>query len=45
MVYPNGLSTGLPLDAQVAMIKGIKGLENANILSPAYIVSYDSINP
>ena len=45
VVYPNGLATGLPEDAQVKMIKGIKGLENAKILSPAYIVSYDSINP
>ena len=45
VVYPNGLSTGLPLEAQKEMIRRIKGLEDAKVLSPAYIVSYDSVNP
>ena len=44
-VYPNGLSTGLPLEAQHAMIRSIPGLENAKVIAPAYIVSYDFIDP
>lgn len=44
-MYPNGLSTGLPYDAQIEMIKLVPGLENARVLAPAYIVDYDFIEP
>ena len=45
LVYPNGLATGMPLDAQKEMISLIPGLENAKVLAPAYIVDYDFIDP
>lgn len=45
LVYPNGLATGLPYDAQLEMIKLVPGLENARVLAPAYIVDYDFIEP
>ena len=44
-VYPNGLSTGLPLEAQKKMMSTIPGLENVKVCAPAYIVDYDFINP
>ena len=45
VVYPNGISTGLPLHAQKAFVASIPGLENAKILQPAYVVAYDFIQP
>ena len=45
IVYPNGMSTGLPLNAQEEFIRTIKGLENAEILQPAYVVAYDFVDP
>lgn len=45
VVYPNGLSSGLPLDAQLAFLRTVKGLENAKMLQPAYVVAYDFIDP
>jgi tRNA uridine 5-carboxymethylaminomethyl modification enzyme len=45
VVYPNGISTGLPREAQVEFLHTIKGLENVKVLQPAYIVSYDYIDP
>ena len=44
-VYPNGLSTSLPLDVQVAMVRSIKGLEKAEIMRPGYAIEYDFSDP
>jgi tRNA uridine 5-carboxymethylaminomethyl modification enzyme len=44
-VYPNGLSTSLPLDVQIAMVHSIKGLEHAEIMRPGYAIEYDFADP
>jgi tRNA uridine 5-carboxymethylaminomethyl modification enzyme len=44
-VYPNGLSTSLPLDIQLAMVRSIKGLEVAEIMRPGYAIEYDFSDP
>ncbi len=44
-VYPNGISTSLPIDVQWAMVRSIKGLEQAEILRPGYAIEYDYVNP
>ncbi|HVA81137.1 MAG TPA: tRNA uridine-5-carboxymethylaminomethyl(34) synthesis enzyme MnmG [Candidatus Binataceae bacterium] len=44
-VYPNGLSTSLPLDVQVAMVHSIAGLEQAEIMRPGYAIEYDFSDP
>ncbi|MFH1519253.1 MAG: tRNA uridine-5-carboxymethylaminomethyl(34) synthesis enzyme MnmG [Candidatus Omnitrophota bacterium] len=44
-VYPNGISTSLPFDAQVKFIRTIKGLEKASILRPGYGIEYGLIDP
>ncbi|MES2300678.1 MAG: tRNA uridine-5-carboxymethylaminomethyl(34) synthesis enzyme MnmG [Pseudomonadota bacterium] len=44
-VYPNGISTSLPTDVQVAMIHSMDGLERAEITVPGYAVEYDHIDP
>lgn len=45
VVYPNGISTSLPADVQSAFIHTIKGLENVEILRPAYAIEYDYVDP
>ncbi len=44
-VYPNGLSTALPLEVQIPMVRSIPGLENAEIVRPGYAIEYDYIDP
>ncbi|MGD0673001.1 MAG: tRNA uridine-5-carboxymethylaminomethyl(34) synthesis enzyme MnmG [Candidatus Binatus sp.] len=44
-VYPNGLSTSLPLDVQLAMVRSIGGLERAEIMRPGYAIEYDFCDP
>jgi len=44
-VYPNGISTSLPFDIQLALVQSIKGLENAHILRPGYAIEYDYYDP
>ncbi len=44
-VYPNGISTSLPFDTQVALVRSIAGLENAEITRPGYAIEYDYLDP
>ena len=44
-VYPNGISTSLPFDVQVELVRSIPGLENAHILRPGYAIEYDYYDP
>jgi tRNA uridine 5-carboxymethylaminomethyl modification enzyme len=44
-IYPNGISTSLPLELQVEMLRSIKGLEKVEILRPGYAIEYDFVDP
>ncbi len=44
-VYPNGISTSLPFDVQVQLVRSIKGFENAHITRPGYAIEYDYFDP
>jgi tRNA uridine 5-carboxymethylaminomethyl modification enzyme len=44
-IYPNGLSTSLPLDVQIEMVRSIQGLETAEIMRPGYAIEYDYFEP
>ena len=45
IVYPNGISTSLPADVQVALVSSIPGLERAEIVRPGYAIEYDHVDP
>ena len=45
MIYPNGLSTSLPVDVQHDFLRSIDGLEEVEILQPGYAIEYDMVNP
>ncbi len=44
-IYPNGISTSLPFDVQLALVNSIEGLERARILRPGYAIEYDYFDP
>ncbi|MFJ7567696.1 tRNA uridine-5-carboxymethylaminomethyl(34) synthesis enzyme MnmG [Herminiimonas sp. NPDC097707] len=43
--YPNGISTSLPFDVQLALVQSMRGLEHAHILRPGYAIEYDYFDP
>ena len=43
--YPNGISTSLPFDVQLKLVRSMRGLENAHILRPGYAIEYDYFDP
>jgi tRNA uridine 5-carboxymethylaminomethyl modification enzyme len=44
-IYPNGISTSLPFDVQLELVRSIRGLENAHIVRPGYAIEYDYYDP
>ena len=45
VIYPNGISTSLPVEAQLAMLRSIMGLSQVDMITPGYAVEYDHIDP
>ena len=45
LIYPNGISTSLPTDVQLAMVRSMKGLQRVEMVVPGYAVEYDYIDP
>jgi tRNA uridine 5-carboxymethylaminomethyl modification enzyme len=44
-IYPNGISTSLPFDVQIELVRSIRGLENAHLVRPGYAIEYDYFDP
>uniref|UniRef100_UPI00331CC9C7 FAD-dependent oxidoreductase n=1 Tax=Psychrobacter sp. 16-MNA-CIBAN-0192 TaxID=3140448 RepID=UPI00331CC9C7 len=44
-IYPNGISTSLPFDVQLNLVRSSKGMENAEIIRPGYAIEYDYFDP
>jgi len=44
-IYPNGISTSLPFDVQLELVRSIKGLESAHVVRPGYAIEYDFFDP
>ena len=44
-IYPNGISTSLPYDVQLELVRSIRGFENAHITRPGYAIEYDYFDP
>ncbi len=44
-LYPNGISTSLPFDVQLELVRSMRGMENAHIMRPGYAIEYDFFNP
>ena len=44
-IYPNGISTSLPFDVQLQIVRSIRGMENCHILRPGYAIEYDYFDP
>lgn len=44
-IYPNGISTSLPFDVQLELVRSIEGLENAHLIRPGYAIEYDFFDP
>ncbi len=44
-IYPNGISTSLPFDVQIELVRSIRGLENAHVTRPGYAIEYDYFDP
>ena len=44
-IYPQGVSTSLPFDVQLALVRSIRGLENVHITRPGYAIEYDYFDP
>src|SRR5207244_6059173 len=44
-IYPNGISTSLPFDVQLELVRSIRGLEQAHVVRPGYAIEYDYFDP
>ncbi|MEI8054996.1 MAG: tRNA uridine-5-carboxymethylaminomethyl(34) synthesis enzyme MnmG [bacterium] len=44
-IYPNGISTSLPFDVQIELVRSMQGLENAHLIRPGYAIEYDFFDP